>query len=618
VVFRYNFDKKKYNIILYNKKGLSMKLKNILLLFLLFIALGTKLYATPPVSIEMDKVNYTTEEHPIVYLNNMLGDEEDWIAIYPKNSSNDWENVIYWDWTDGFINGSLSFERLPIGEYEARVFFKNSYRLEAKYAFNVLGSEALISTDKNQYSVDEEINVHFEHMFGDTEDWIAIYPKGSSNDWENVLDWEYTEGLKNGQIAFDELPLCQYEVRTFYRNSYSVEAKYQFNVEPKVSIQTDKSEYITEEKIHITFEQMFGDSQDWIALYPKGSSNDWDNVISWNFTNGEKNGQLDFDVPPVGQYEIRAFFKNSYRVESNVSITVIDTENLLSIETDKDEYNVSENIVVNFEYMQGDINQDWIAIYPKDSAIDGSNILLWAYTDGSVNGSVTLGKLPMGEYEARAFFHNSYNLEATYTFKVKHQEGNSTIYEDGENGLSPNWIHQAGDYAPIHVDNDGFNSNGALALVTQWVYNTTNLALYYLPLNNTTQKILEMDIGGLSNFHIPNKPANQIGYMSHFAIGVSIHTTDGKRRMLWDSFLNHQNVPAYRTTNEDGTNVWLYYPSPVEHVRGFFGIDIHQWDHFRVDIETQLKILEPDNEVISVDYLFLTGGFLDNIKLSSN
>ena len=593
-----------------------MKLNNILILLLVFLALGTKVYATP-VSIEMDKVSYSTDENSIVYVNNMLGNEKDWIAIYPKNSSNDWTNIIHWAWTDGFINGSLSFERLPVGEYETRVFFKNSYTAEAKYSFNVLGSEVVISTDKNQYRVDEEIQVNFEHMFGDSEDWIAIYPKGSSNDWANVLDWEYTEGLKDGQFTFDELPLGQYEVRAFYSNSYRVEAKYQFNVEPKVSVQIDKNEYITEEKIHITFEHMFGNLQDWIAIYPKGSSNDWENVVTWSFTNGDKSGQLNFDVPPVGQYEVRAFFKNAYRLESNVSFTVKDLEEVVSVQTDKQVYDTSEEINVTFEHMFGDVG-DWIAIYPKGSSNDWKNVKDWTYTEGLINGELSFKKLPIGHYEVRAFFKNSYTLESSHAFEIQLSDVNSTVYENGDNGLSPHWIHQSGDYAPIYVDNDGFNSIGALALVTEWVYNTTNLALYYLPLNNTTQKILEMDIGGLSNFHIPNKPATQIGYMSHFAIGVGIHTTDGKRRMLWDSFLNHQNVDPYRTTNEDGSNVWLYYPSPVEHVRGFFGIDIHQWDHFRVDIETELKILEPNNEVISVDYLFLTGGFLDNIKLSSH
>jgi hypothetical protein len=593
-----------------------MKLNNILILLLVFLALGTKVYATP-VSIEMDKVSYSTDENPIVYVNNMLGNEKDWIAIYPKNSSNDWTNIIHWAWTDGFINGSLSFERLPVGEYETRVFFKNSYTVEAKYSFNVLGSDVVISTDKDQYRVDEEIQVNFEHMFGDSEDWIAIYPKGSSNDWANVLDWEYTEGLKDGQFTFDELPLGQYEVRAFYSNSYRVEAKYQFNVEPKVSVQIDKNEYITEEKIHITFEHMFGNLQDWIAIYPKGSSNDWENVVTWSFTNGDKSGQLNFDVPPVGQYEVRAFFKNAYRLESNVSFTVKDLEEVVSVQTDKQVYDTSEEINVTFEHMFGDVG-DWIAIYPKGSSNDWKNVKDWTYTEGLINGELSFKKLPIGHYEVRAFFKNSYTLESSHEFEIQLSDVNSTVYENGDNGLSPHWIHQSGDYAPIYVDNDGFNSIGALALVTEWVYNTTNLALYYLPLNNTTQKILEMDIGGLSNFHIPNKPATQIGYMSHFAIGVGIHTTDGKRRMLWDSFLNHQNVDPYRTTNEDGSNVWLYYPSPVEHVRGFFGIDIHQWDHFRVDIETELKILEPNNEVISVDYLFLTGGFLDNIKLSSH
>ena len=592
-----------------------MNLKNILITVLLFIVLGTKLYASQ-VTVEMDKATYTTEENLSVNVTNMFGDVKDWIAIYPKNSSNDWENVIHWSWTGGFINGSMTFDTLPVGEYEARVFFENSYNLEVQYAFTVLGSEVSISTDKNQYSVDEEIKVDFEQMSGDSQDWIAIYPKGSSNDWENVIDWEYTEGEIDGQMTFDELPLGQYEVRAFFRNSYTVETQYSFNVEPKVSIQTDKSEYTTEEEVHITFEHMFGDVQDWIAIYPKGSSNDWENVKSWTFTNGEKSGQVNFAVPPVGQYEVRAFFKNSYVLETQYAFTVKAVEDVVSVQTDKQVYSTSEEINVTFEHMFGDV-RDWIAIYPKGSSNDWENVKDWTYTEGLITGELTFKKLPIGHYEVRAFFKNSYTLETSYDFEVQVSDVNSTVYENGENGLSPHWIHQTGDYAPIHVDDDGFNSIGALALVTEWVYNTTNLALYYLPLNNTTQKILEMDVGGLSNFHIPNKPANQIGYMSHFAIGVGIHTTDGKRRMLWDSFLNHQNVDPYRTTNDEGGNVWLYYPSPVEHVRGFFGIDIHQWGHFRVDIETQLQILEPGNEVVSVDYLFLTGGFLDNIKLSS-
>jgi hypothetical protein len=190
------------------------------------------------------------------------------------------------------------------------------------------------------------------------------------------------------------------------------------------------------------------------------------------------------------------------------------------------------------------------------------------------------------------------------------------MYEDAEDGLSNEWIHHVGNYAPIRVTN-GVENNGVLALATEWTQNgTVNVAEYYLPLNNTTQKILEMDIGGVANYLLPNKVEGQEGYMSHFAIGVTIHTQNGKRKMLWDSFLNHENIEAYRIDYGAG-NIWMYFPSPVEHVRGYLNVDIHQWDHFRVDVESALKEFEPSNEVISIDFLLLTGGFVDNIKLSS-
>ncbi len=388
-------------------------------------------------------------------------------------------------------------------------------------------------------------------------------------------------------------------------------------VDAIASLNTDKKSYSTQENIIVSATNMLGDAQDWIGIYPKGSSNDWNNVIKWKWTNAIINGSITFDSLPLGEYEARAFFKNSFKLEASTSFA-IDKKSKLFIETTKNSYNIGENIVVDFKNMKGEENQDWIAIYPKGSSNDWGNVIYWKWTHGLINGSITFDSLPLGEYEVRAFFNNSFKLEKSYPFTVRNIKKKSTIYEDGENGISPNWIHVSGNYEPIHVDNDGFNSRGALALVTEWVHNTVNLALYYLPIHNSTQKVLEMDVGGLANFRIPNKRPNQVGYMSHFGIGVEVKTIQGRRRMMWDSFLNHENVSAYRTTNEEGTNVWLYYPSPVEHVRGYLRINIHQWEHFRVDIEQQLKILEPNNRVISVEYLFLTGGFLDNIKLSSN
>jgi hypothetical protein len=99
--------------------------------------------------------------------------------------------------------------------------------------------------------------------------------------------------------------------------------------------------------------------------------------------------------------------------------------------------------------------------------------------------------------------------------------------------------------------------------------------------------------------------------MPHYKVGVYVQTIKGRRALLWDSFFNHGNVEAF----SDGR--WLSFPSPVEHVRGYeVGLSIDTWSHFRVDVEKALQQLEPDNEIVTIDTFFATGGFLDNIKLS--
>jgi len=73
----------------------------------------------------------------------------DWIAIYKKESSNSWKNVIKWTWVKdlrqlGHIGReqerALIFENLNLdeGEYEVRYFLNNSYRTYAKQDIRVI------------------------------------------------------------------------------------------------------------------------------------------------------------------------------------------------------------------------------------------------------------------------------------------------------------------------------------------------------------------------------------------------------------------------------------------------------------------------------------------------
>ena len=113
-------------------------IKKAILFSLLFIGI---LNAT---SIVLNKETYTNKENVIVNFTNMTAKNKDWIAIYPKNSSNSWANVVAWHWTDDVPNGQMSFDALVAGEYEVRAFYNNSYKVEAKKEFVV---EAVIIDD---------------------------------------------------------------------------------------------------------------------------------------------------------------------------------------------------------------------------------------------------------------------------------------------------------------------------------------------------------------------------------------------------------------------------------------------------------------------------------------
>ena len=475
-----------------------------------------------------------------------------------------------------------------------------------------------IQTDKTTYIPSERVSISFQEMFGDSQDWVAIYPKGSTNAWINVLDWQWTDGVKTGTITLKNLPVGQYEARAFYRNSYTLEKSCDFSVDAErndLNLSLNKSQYFEKDDVTVKFENMLGHDEDWIGIYPKGKDNKWDNMVQWEWTNGAKKGEVSFSALEVGEYEARAFYRNSFISESVIPFVVEKELEGIQISTDKSIYVPNELIYVTFNNMQGN-ETDWIGIYPAGSSYEFDNVIASKSTHGLKNGEVSFDGLEAGNYDIRAFFNNSLSKEAEFEITVTNKEVVSVVYEDAGNGLSPNWKHVSGNYAPLRA-NSGFQSTGALVLVTEWMNGgTQNIAEYHLDMNNSEQKVLEMDIGGVADYLLPNKNPNQVGYMSHFGVGVHVQTTNGTRRMIWDSFLNHGNTNAYISDYGNG-NIWMYYPSPVEHVRGWYE-NIHTWQHFKVNIEKELRKLEPNNKIIKINYFIATGGFIDNLKLSSH
>ena len=385
------------------------------------------------------------------------------------------------------------------------------------------------------------------------------------------------------------------------------------------SVETNKEKYKNNENITVTFSEMGGNAQDWIGIYKENDNNDWENIVQWDWTNGKVNGSTLFNGLKTGKYEVRLFLNNSFELQATFTFEVEEGElEKANVETSKDNYKIHENIIITISNMIGD-NKDWIGIYKAESSNDWGNVIAWKWTSGKVNAQFSFTPLDSADYEIRLFSANSFNLEAKYAFSIDPQaEKTSTIYDDAEDGISDEWIQVSGNFAPSLAEGGFDNSDGTIALVPEWINRLTNLAYYTLPLNeNHNEKFLEMDMGGLPDHLMWHRNGAVKGNVAHYGVGVVVQTTLGQRRMMWDSFFNHGNVEAFKEDNGND-NIWLYYPSPVEHVRGWGYEATDSWLHFKVDIQGELQKIEPYNEIISVDHFIATGGLFDNLKLSSH
>lgn len=185
-------------------------------------------------------------------------------------------------------------------------------------------------TTKDVFMAGERIVVEFKNMPGNNSDWVNIVPAGTGDGSPGT--WKYLEGKKSGQISFDPQAAGEYEARAFYNNSYKVEYRYRFRVgsggalgggNPPATgnlIKLDKTKFAAGEKIEVNFFNLPGNSSDWISIVPKGTPDAA--AGNWQYTGGLKTGKLTFAGIAAGEYEIRVFYNNSYKLEERLFFKV--------------------------------------------------------------------------------------------------------------------------------------------------------------------------------------------------------------------------------------------------------------------------------------------------------
>ena len=556
-------------------------------------------------TLNLNKNTFTTNEQIIVSFAEMSAQNDDWIAIYEETSNNSWVNVINWQWTNDIAAGNLTFDALPVGNYEVRAFYNNSYQLEASKKFNVELNTAPITsvtTDKVSYVLGEEVTATFTNMSGDEEDWIAIYPAGSSNSWVNNVQAKWTNAEINGTQIFTDLPIGEYEVRVFFNGTYGLEASHPFSiiaapVAPTVT--TDKEIYNTTEEIIATFNDMSGDIEDWIAIYPAESSTAWENMLQWEWTNGEIEGSQTFEPLPVGNYEVRVFFNNSAQLKGSYPFSVEDTE--FNLESRKVAYDPFELIHADFVNMRG-TGSDWLGVFPVGAGHAKENAIQWKYANSLVDGNVSFNGLPIGTYEMRAYFATLH--KKTVPFTVQDTAVTKIEYEDAEGGFDQVWEVYQNPSNPVTIINTG--AAGSAHSIRAVAYVSSSFSF-----SDPDKKLrfLEFD--------------TRVGAASHVGnFGVIIKTKNGNRRVVFSSYMNH---PGNVFTNDpddfqdpftSGTNGTTHnHPGPTDY---YMETNTGNFIHYKINIEEKLRILEPDNELLGMTHFTSAGGDFDNIQLVSH
>ncbi len=183
-------------------------------------------------SVTTTKETFSTQESVHATISNLPGNYHDWVAIYPVGAQSTFANIVAYQFTHGTQNGDFDFGTIPAGEYEMRVFQANSWRAASIHTFKVEGANIspTVTTDKEQYSLDDIVVTTITNMPGNDRDWVGIFKKGASNTFANIVVYRFTHGLKNGYIKIGTLPRGEYEARVFYAHSWRVKDSHAFQV----------------------------------------------------------------------------------------------------------------------------------------------------------------------------------------------------------------------------------------------------------------------------------------------------------------------------------------------------------------------------------------------------
>jgi uncharacterized repeat protein (TIGR03806 family) len=292
-------------------------------------------------ALATSKAIYGVGETVVVNFRNAAGQAGDWIGLYAVGAGHtEFVQRLYTDGsnvgTAGLSSGSVSFVGglSGVGNYEARLFFEDSFELEAQVVFfvqEVPGSAAEPSPSDTATEVSLTPTLSWASGAGAMEHRVYLGTNA-------VLGSGELKSTQSGTTYRPE-PLAgqsRYYWRVDEVNAVGTTAGpvWSFSTGPSPSgpwVTTSQEVYSEGETIVVHFGNAAGQGRDWIGLHSAGAAATA--YVRWSYTDGTSsgatvgltNGRVSFagGVSGPGNYEARLYFNNTYTVQASVSFEVV-------------------------------------------------------------------------------------------------------------------------------------------------------------------------------------------------------------------------------------------------------------------------------------------------------
>ncbi len=209
---------------------------------LLLLALSTNVLFA--VTVGTEKASYAKSETIVVTVTDLPNakkctpekrSECSWVGLFYAFDESAPEHLLTHQYAGTTKNETFTFSGLHYaGEYEARVFYKDSYDEEGFYNFKVTDAQhptVQVQTVKNSYEVNEAISVSFSNLPGNNNDWVGLFYAFDGSEEVNLLQKIETNGQKEGTVTFSGLNEAhEFEVRAFANGTFTEEDYYPFRV----------------------------------------------------------------------------------------------------------------------------------------------------------------------------------------------------------------------------------------------------------------------------------------------------------------------------------------------------------------------------------------------------